>query len=329
MAHKITLTNESSVDPHVILLPRTLSSSSTSIGDFEALKTGNSCSFEMIFFLKMQNPHCTIICFDYDGYYMKDGAEIKWISGDGEGEDEIHTIVLRKSMEEITYSGLVERIYRKIKEDESKVQVKISYFPMFINEEVQLSEEDDETDGYVGLSDREAIEAGDEDGTENDETDVYVSISDKETTKAGDEDGNGDLFTFHEDGVNQRRDDEAGDEDGTENDATGNEGTGGVLTFHGEIEMGASGTGGVLTFHGDIEMHENFMERDEHVFEDIEVRPRVVYQPRDDGVSVIACFQYSEAWFAQAAEYWKQAITLTPGNYIEAQNWLTITRRFE
>ncbi|KAG7537161.1 hypothetical protein ISN44_As13g010860 [Arabidopsis suecica] len=36
----------------------------------------------------------------------------------------------------------------------------------------------------------------------------------------------------------------------------------------------------------------------------------------------------AEAWFAQAAEYWKQAITLTPGNYIEAHNWLTITRRF-
>jgi len=44
---------------------------------------------------------------------------------------------------------------------------------------------------------------------------------------------------------------EVGDEDGTENDATGNEGTGGVLTFHGEIEMG-----------------ENVTERDEHVFED-------------------------------------------------------------
>ncbi|WZZ34106.1 hypothetical protein YC2023_017507 [Brassica napus] len=52
---------------------------------------------------------------------------------------------------------------------------------------------------------------------------------------------------------------EAGDEDGTENDATG----------------------GVLTFHGDNEMHENFTERDEHVLEDTEVRPRVVYQPQD------------------------------------------------
>ena len=31
----------------------------------------------------------------------------------------------------------------------------------------------------------------------------------------------------------------------------------------------------------------------------------------------------------QAAEYWKQAIALTPGNYIEAQNWLKITKFFE
>nr|VDD61815.1 unnamed protein product [Brassica oleracea] len=34
---------------------------------------------------------------------------MKWISGDGEGEDEIHTIVLKKSVDEITRSVLVER----------------------------------------------------------------------------------------------------------------------------------------------------------------------------------------------------------------------------
>ncbi|KAL9378175.1 hypothetical protein Peur_029510 [Populus x canadensis] len=39
--------------------------------------------------------------------------------------------------------------------------------------------------------------------------------------------------------------------------------------------------------------------------------------------------EIAEAWFDQAAEYWKQAIALTPGNYIKAQNWLKITRRFE
>ncbi|CAN6465176.1 unnamed protein product [Victoria cruziana] len=36
-----------------------------------------------------------------------------------------------------------------------------------------------------------------------------------------------------------------------------------------------------------------------------------------------------EAWFDQAAGYWKQAIALTLGNYIEAQNWLKIIGRFE
>nr|YP_010566558.1 photosystem I assembly protein Ycf3 [Medicago lesinsii]UZC31975.1 photosystem I assembly protein Ycf3 [Medicago lesinsii] len=39
--------------------------------------------------------------------------------------------------------------------------------------------------------------------------------------------------------------------------------------------------------------------------------------------------EIAESWFDQAAEYWKQAIALTPGNYIEAQNWLKITGRFE
>nr|YP_004376512.1 hypothetical chloroplast RF34 [Ptilidium ciliare var. pulcherrimum]ADK89606.1 hypothetical chloroplast RF34 [Ptilidium ciliare var. pulcherrimum] len=36
----------------------------------------------------------------------------------------------------------------------------------------------------------------------------------------------------------------------------------------------------------------------------------------------------SETWFDQAADYWKQAILLAPGNYIEAYNWLKMTGRF-
>ncbi|KAJ1680522.1 hypothetical protein LUZ63_024251 [Rhynchospora breviuscula] len=39
--------------------------------------------------------------------------------------------------------------------------------------------------------------------------------------------------------------------------------------------------------------------------------------------------EIAEAWFNQAAEYWKQAIALTPDNYIEARNWLKITKRVE
>lgn len=34
-----------------------------------------------------------------------------------------------------------------------------------------------------------------------------------------------------------------------------------------------------------------------------------------------------EAWFDQAADYWKQAILQAPNNYIEAQNWLKTTGR--
>ena len=39
--------------------------------------------------------------------------------------------------------------------------------------------------------------------------------------------------------------------------------------------------------------------------------------------------QTIEAWFDQAVEYWKQAIALTPSNYIKAHNWFKITRQFE
>ena len=35
----------------------------------------------------------------------------------------------------------------------------------------------------------------------------------------------------------------------------------------------------------------------------------------------------SKELFDKAAEYWKQAITLAPTNYIEAQNWLKTTGR--
>jgi hypothetical protein len=35
----------------------------------------------------------------------------------------------------------------------------------------------------------------------------------------------------------------------------------------------------------------------------------------------------AEAFFDQAADYWKRAIRLAPNNYIEAQNWLKTTGR--
>lgn len=53
---------------------------------------------------------------------MKDGADIKWISGEDEGEDEIHTIVLKKinGWGHILCFGWV--YLQKIKVDESKME---------------------------------------------------------------------------------------------------------------------------------------------------------------------------------------------------------------
>ena len=37
----------------------------------------------------------------------------------------------------------------------------------------------------------------------------------------------------------------------------------------------------------------------------------------------------AESFYDKAAEYWKQAIRLSPNNYLEAQNWLKTTGRSE
>ena len=188
---------------------------------------------------------------------------MKWISGDGVGEDEIHTIVLKKSVEEITRSVLVERICRKIKVDEYKMEAKISYFPMVmysnkpsyiwededvfgylmqVNQEncrsvlhVEFNKTDDDTDFYGGLSEREATERGDTDREATDREATDTEAIDTEATET-----------------------KGGDEDGTEKDATDNE-----------------GTGGVLTLYEDIEMHENVTERE--AGPSVEVTP-VVYK---------------------------------------------------
>ena len=69
----------------------------------------------------------TVICFDYGGSYIKYGPEIKWISG----EDQIHTLVMKTSVEEVTYSELVDSICRKIKANGDGM-LKISYFPIVL-----------------------------------------------------------------------------------------------------------------------------------------------------------------------------------------------------
>ncbi|THU42328.1 hypothetical protein C4D60_Mb00t11170 [Musa balbisiana] len=58
-------------------------------------------------------------------------------------------------------------------------------------------------------------------------------------------------------------------------------------------------------------------------------KDRTTYSDRGEQAILQGDSEIAEAWFDQAAEYWKQAIALSPGNYIEAHNWLKITRRFE
>ncbi|KAF8087327.1 hypothetical protein N665_0589s0008 [Sinapis alba] len=190
---------------------------------------------------------------------MKDGAEIKWISGDGEGEDEIHKIVLKKSVEEFTYTTLVERIWRKIKVDESKMEVKLSYYPMVLYSNKSSYIWNDETFlvMYCKLIMRSVEMFYMWSSTIwklvlmtvypiRESTDIEATDIEATDTKAIDTKATGKDTT----------DIEAGYKDGTENDATDNE-----------------GSGGVLTFYKDIEMHENVTKRDEHLFEDTKARP--------------------------------------------------------
>lgn len=59
------------------------------------------------------------------------------------------------------------------------------------------------------------------------------------------------------------------------------------------------------------------------------LREGTAYSDRGEQAILQGDSEIAEAWSDQAAEYWKQAIALTPGNYIEAHNWLKITKRFE
>ncbi|KAF8062134.1 hypothetical protein N665_1203s0004 [Sinapis alba] len=211
----------------------------------------------------MQTPFCTIICFDYGRYYMKDDAEMKWISGDGEGEDEIHTTVLKKSVEEVTYSTLVERICIKIKVDESKMEAKLSYFPMvlYLNKPSYIWNDED-VFGYLLQVNHEKCRSVLHLEFNYVEADVNSGLSDREAT-------------YIEATDIEAIDTEAIDTEASDTEVTDNE-----------------CTGGVLTFYEDIEMHENDTERDENVFEDTEAKPIVevapmLYHEREDGMDLV------------------------------------------
>lgn len=74
----------------------------------------------------------------------------------------------------------------------------------------------------------------------------------------------------------------------------------------------------------------------EHYHQALELNPRlssamnniaVIYHYQGEKAKEAGDEDGAEALFNQAADYWKQAITIAPNNYIEAQNWLKTTGR--
>jgi tetratricopeptide (TPR) repeat protein len=55
----------------------------------------------------------------------------------------------------------------------------------------------------------------------------------------------------------------------------------------------------------------------------------VIYHHQGDKAKQEGKEDEGEALWDKAAEYWKQAIRLSPNNYLEAQNWLKTTGRSE
>jgi tetratricopeptide (TPR) repeat protein len=53
----------------------------------------------------------------------------------------------------------------------------------------------------------------------------------------------------------------------------------------------------------------------------------VIYHYQGEKAKEAGNDEAAEALYDKAAEYWKEAIRLTPNNYMEAQNWLKITGR--
>jgi tetratricopeptide (TPR) repeat protein len=53
----------------------------------------------------------------------------------------------------------------------------------------------------------------------------------------------------------------------------------------------------------------------------------VIYHFRGEQSLELGNAQESEIFFQKAADYWREAIHLAPTNYMEAQNWLSVTNR--
>ena len=58
----------------------------------------------------------------YEGYYSNNGGCMDWI----QSEDEVYTLVMMKSIEEVTYCELFQSICMKMMRDEATTKLKLS-----------------------------------------------------------------------------------------------------------------------------------------------------------------------------------------------------------
>ena len=77
----------------------------------------------------MNHNRPKIIFFYYGGYYVRRGNETGWNS-----REQVHQALrMETSIEEVTYSALVNKICRKAKVDEATTELKLSYIPKLVD----------------------------------------------------------------------------------------------------------------------------------------------------------------------------------------------------
>ncbi|XP_023641784.1 uncharacterized protein LOC111831497 [Capsella rubella] len=84
----------------------------------------------------------SVIHFDYEGYYSSEGEDVRWISK----EDRMYSFLMKTSIREVSYSGLVEKICNKMRVDEATTQLKISYLPLLLMERKKPNDIRDDED---------------------------------------------------------------------------------------------------------------------------------------------------------------------------------------
>ncbi|XP_023636962.1 uncharacterized protein LOC111830094 [Capsella rubella] len=125
----------------------------------------------------MKDDHCTVVRFDYGGYYSNNGDNVRW----NRKEDRVYTLVIKG---EFTYSDLVNRVCKKVMLDEEAIAAfKLSYIPLLEDPKRQTYVLDDEDVlGYLMEGDktrrRDVLHVEVVDGVEQNQSCEFLSRND-------------------------------------------------------------------------------------------------------------------------------------------------------